>query len=179
PLLEALGSRIADDPPAARAAASTAPGDGTRCPVDVSAGVFTTLLVVDGRPVDLDAHLARLDTSLKELYGRRLSAEAGGRVRECASPLIGRHRLRLAVTPDGAMTLTTSRIDAHEPAWRLVPYHLPGGLGAHKWADRTVLERCADEPLLVDHGDVLETGRASFFAVFDDGLHTPPVDGRI
>src|SRR5690606_17790164 len=59
---------------------------------------------------------------------------------------------------------------------------LAGGLGAHKWADRAVLGQpvAGHDPLIVDtDGSVLETGRASLFLVRDDGVHTPPLDGRI
>ena len=63
---------------------------------------------------------------------------------------------------------------------------LPGGLGPHKWADRTLLEAHeandpATIPLLVDaDGHVLEASRASVVVRAADGaLHTPPADGRI
>jgi para-aminobenzoate synthetase / 4-amino-4-deoxychorismate lyase len=62
---------------------------------------------------------------------------------------------------------------------------VPGGLGAHKWQDRRLLdalERAAAPaaPLLVDtDGLVLETPRANVFAVLDRGLATPALDGRI
>ena len=63
---------------------------------------------------------------------------------------------------------------------------VPGGLGPHKWRDRTLLEAHeADDPdtipLLLDaDGLVLEASRANV-VVRDAGgaLHTPPADGRI
>jgi para-aminobenzoate synthetase/4-amino-4-deoxychorismate lyase len=63
---------------------------------------------------------------------------------------------------------------------------LSGGLGAHKWADRTLLDAAqanlpADTlPLIVDDdGTVLEASRANVFAVAGGTLLTPPADGRI
>ena len=68
----------------------------------------------------------------------------------------------------------------------LRPVVVPGGLGAHKWRDRTLLaSHEADDPatlpLLLDaDGYVLETSRTSVVAEAADGtLHTPPADGRI
>ncbi len=63
---------------------------------------------------------------------------------------------------------------------------LPGGLGAHKWRDRALLDSHeADDPsalpLLLDaDGIVLETSRTSIVVRDAAGLlHTPPADGRI
>jgi para-aminobenzoate synthetase / 4-amino-4-deoxychorismate lyase len=68
----------------------------------------------------------------------------------------------------------------------LRPVVLPGGLGPHKWRDRTLLESHEADvpgtlPLLLDaDGFVLETSRTSVLAEAADGtLHTPPADGRI
>jgi para-aminobenzoate synthetase/4-amino-4-deoxychorismate lyase len=72
------------------------------------------------------------------------------------------------------------------PPARLRPVVLPGGLGPHKWRDRTLLEAHeADDPatipLLLDaDGFVLEASRASIVVRAADGaLYTPPDDGRI
>jgi para-aminobenzoate synthetase/4-amino-4-deoxychorismate lyase len=61
-----------------------------------------------------------------------------------------------------------------------------GGLGAHKWADRRLLEHASataaagELPLLVDtDGTTLEASRGSVFAAGDGWLATPPTDGRI
>jgi para-aminobenzoate synthetase/4-amino-4-deoxychorismate lyase len=68
---------------------------------------------------------------------------------------------------------------------RLEPFTLPGGLGAHKWRDRRLLEALTGlargaTPLLVDSdGCVLEAAYANVWIVEDDELITPPADGRI
>jgi para-aminobenzoate synthetase/4-amino-4-deoxychorismate lyase len=66
---------------------------------------------------------------------------------------------------------------------RLEPVTLPGGLGAHKWADRRLLEAVAVSgatPLLLDSdGSVLEAAWGNIWIVEGDRLLTPPADGRI
>jgi branched-subunit amino acid aminotransferase/4-amino-4-deoxychorismate lyase len=60
-----------------------------------------------------------------------------------------------------------------------------GGIGAHKWADRSLLAAAEAElaprvPLLRDgDGTVLEASRGNVFAVCDGVLVTPAADGRI
>jgi para-aminobenzoate synthetase/4-amino-4-deoxychorismate lyase len=61
---------------------------------------------------------------------------------------------------------------------------VPGGLGAHKWADRRLIDALVaatapDEPLVCDlDGHVLETTRANVLVVAaNGGLVTPPVEG--
>jgi para-aminobenzoate synthetase/4-amino-4-deoxychorismate lyase len=63
---------------------------------------------------------------------------------------------------------------------------LPGGLGAHKWADRDRLaateasEAAGTVPVVLDvGGEVLEASRANVFAIEDGVLVTPAADGRI
>jgi para-aminobenzoate synthetase/4-amino-4-deoxychorismate lyase len=63
---------------------------------------------------------------------------------------------------------------------------VPGGLGSHKWADRTFLDERqgrlgADAvPVIFDRdGTLLEASRANVFTVMDGTLITPPADGRI
>jgi para-aminobenzoate synthetase/4-amino-4-deoxychorismate lyase len=63
---------------------------------------------------------------------------------------------------------------------------VPGGIGAHKWVDRRLLDELAEQtspalPLLVDlDGFVLESWGANVFARLPGGaLATPPLDGRI
>ena len=79
-------------------------------------------------------------------------------------------------------------VDAQPLAARpRAPRHLdvrrvPGGWGAHKWRDRSLLdvEGPDRDLLLVDEDDLLlEAGRASVFVVRDSEVTTPLLDGRI
>lgn len=148
--------------------------------------VFDTVLVVDGRPVDLDAHLARLDASVRALHSRTMRAGLEDDVRRAAAGLVGRHRLRLDAVPavegDVRVDLTVSPLLDEPSPWVLDVLVVPGGWGEHKWAEREALGPHVPgrDRLLVDtDGSVLETARASVFVVRDDGVHTPPLDGRI
>jgi para-aminobenzoate synthetase/4-amino-4-deoxychorismate lyase len=65
----------------------------------------------------------------------------------------------------------------------VAPVMLPGGLGAHKWRDRRLVDELAERieavPLIVDlDGDVLEAAYANVFIVEGTHLVTPPLDGR-
>ncbi len=157
---------------------------------DPNRGVFETLLVAAGEPVELEAHLARLEASLATLF----SAEPPAGVRELVverSAGIELGRLRLTVVPQGGglrHDVVAGEIDpaAFFPGAgngaALRGLSLDGGLGPHKWADRTLLQPRADGavPLLFDRGDeVLEAGWANVFAVRDGALCTPRADGRI
>ena len=162
---------------------------------DPAKGVFETLLVADGHPVELDAHMARLGASLEALFGERAPGEAAELVSERARGIhLG--RVRLTVAPDRAGGLATEVVAAEVdpllvfPSWELAvdlrSLVVEGGLGDHKWADRALLENAeAEAPAgsvsLVLDGDgvVLEASRASVFAVREGRLLTPPVDGRI
>jgi para-aminobenzoate synthetase/4-amino-4-deoxychorismate lyase len=187
PLVEAIGGTLAltaeapDETPAAvpapRAPAAT---------VDESAGVFDTLLVEDGRVVDLEAHLARLDASVRAVHGRTIRAGLDEAVVRHASALRGRHRLRVDAVPapgDVRVSITSRPLTGDAPAWSLTPRLTATGLGAHKWVDRGALTSAGgpdtDVLLIADDGSVLETSRANVFVVHDDGVHTPPTDGRI
>jgi para-aminobenzoate synthetase/4-amino-4-deoxychorismate lyase len=162
---------------------------------DPKAGVFETLLVAGGRPVELDAHMARLAASLAALFGEGAPPGTWELVRERADR-IGLGRLRLTVAPGGDGKLMAETVAAEvdpalvfptqERAVGLRSLVVEGGLGAHKWADRALLEGAEDEapdgalPLLVDSdGTVFEASRANVFAVRDGALFTPPADGRI
>jgi len=160
---------------------------------DRARGVFSTMLVVDGRPVALEPHLAQLRESVRTLYGIELPARAAGLVAEEAHGLeLGRVRLACHLGPDGV-----ARLEAHARtvdralappdeglALRSAP--VDGWNGAHKWVDRRLLDQleaavAPAEALLVEHdGRVLETTRANVFALGHDGvLRTPPTDGSI
>ena len=157
---------------------------------DQSRGVFETFLVTDGRPIELAAHLDRLDRSLRTLYGAGTPAGAEEAVHDSARGL-ALARLRLDVVPTSGTLTTSVRVAAVEPeivfpeaGVRVTPLTVPGGWGAHKWVDRGVFEQVAGNgslPLLVDHdlATVLEASRANVFIVEGGRLVTPPADGRI
>lgn len=162
---------------------------------DPRKGVFETLLVLDGQPVELDAHLRRLSSSLDRLYDAELPRGATNEVIARARAI--RHgKLRLTVSPADAGELETEIATTEVEPEKVFPgpergialrgFVVDEGLGDHKWADRRLLEQAAaalpgELPLLVDRdGAVLEASRGSIFAVLADGrLHTPATDGRI
>ena len=153
------------------------------------------MLVLDGHPVELEAHLERLSASIGALYGAALPSGARETVFDRARGV--RHgKLRLTVVPrtGGRMEteVATTEVEpdqvfpSPERGIALRSHVVEGGLGAHKWADRRLLERAAaaaspgELPLLVDaDGAALEASRGSLFAARDERLATPPTDGRI
>ncbi|OUZ10151.1 hypothetical protein BHE97_08845 [Aeromicrobium sp. PE09-221] len=175
PIAEAFGVALPDRP--AQNGALPAPLEYPSA-ADPSQGVFTTVLVEDGRPERLAEHIVRLGASGRELYGIEADTEIRRAALTASGESTGTGRLRVELRPDGRVDATFTALDPAPESWALDVHHLPGGLGAHKWIDRSALP---DHPaLLVGVNDeVLETDRASFFAVFDDGVHTPPLDGRI
>jgi anthranilate synthase/aminodeoxychorismate synthase-like glutamine amidotransferase len=189
PLVGAIGARVSPledaQPPAVEPAArrvSLSPTLSAERPVDPGLGVFSTLLVEGGEPVDLDAHLTRLRRDAKSLYGADLPGDLDDRVRTLSSRLLGRHRVRIVARPEPhgpAIEITPSPVCADPPEpLRLAPFAVPGGLGPHKYADRSRLDGI-DAGLVVDvDGSVLETWTGSVFLVTDEAVHTPALDGR-
>ena len=137
----------------------------------------------------LEQHLS----ATRRLGGRRctappcpptVAAGAAAAAAEAASPRAGcacwstrtRRPVRITVSPAGR---------AGRRPLVLEPFALPGGLGAHKWRDRRLLEALAAlrpgaVPLLVDtDGLVLEAAYANVWIVEGDALITPPADGRM
>jgi para-aminobenzoate synthetase/4-amino-4-deoxychorismate lyase len=169
---------------------------------DPSKGVFETLLVLDGRPVELDAHLARLEASLAELFSAHAAPDLRETIEDRAQE-IEAGSVRAAVAPVGADDRAELRAEVESrhalgPLFPLSGHKGPvrkvqlcslalyGGLGPHKWADRTLLDEAQSSlgadalPLIVDAGGtVLEASRANVFAVRNGTLFTPPTDGRI
>lgn len=147
-------------------------------------GIFETMLVVRGEPVACDAHLSRLEASLEAVYGVSLPGEARRLVAEHAEGLeLG--RLRLTFVPDGGIEAEFGEIDRslHFPDHPIAlhSHAVSGGLGCHKWADRSAIPSSdqGEAALLVDGDEVLEADRANVFAVCKGALFTPPLDGRI
>ena len=207
PVIAAAGARVIEEPRVNRIAPVPAlVGEADR--PDPALGVFETILVRGGVPVDLRAHLARLERSVSTLYGVELPDDLHTRVlaAAAAAPL---QRVRISAQPaassSGAAPVEVDaeplpaasssgaapvEVDAEplraepppEPVV-LAPVVLPGGLGAHKWRDRRLLDELAERvdavPLIVDlDGDVLEAASANVFLVEGTHLVTPPLDGR-
>jgi para-aminobenzoate synthetase / 4-amino-4-deoxychorismate lyase len=165
--------------------------DATRRPRPTS-GIFSSLVVTDGVTRGLDAHLARLGASVRDLYGKDLPAGLGADLAEClrARPT---GRLRITVRPVGGPLQATIEVvplqpAANNPSVTLKPVTVPGGIGGHKYRDRRLLGDLAaaakaaknEQVLLIDEtGELLETDRANVFAVIDGVLLTPPADGRL
>jgi para-aminobenzoate synthetase / 4-amino-4-deoxychorismate lyase len=153
---------------------------------DPELGVFTTMLVSNGVAENVGAHLARLERSVRELYGRELPGDLEDRIVSAAAahPL---QRLRVLVGDRGlSVKVETAPLES-DPELRpavLAPVSLPGGLGPHKWRDRRLLDELESSlgalPLIVDvDGEVLEAGTANVFIVEGATVVTPPLDGRL
>jgi para-aminobenzoate synthetase/4-amino-4-deoxychorismate lyase len=146
------------------------------------------MLVLEGTVVDLPVHLERLRNSAGELYGTGLSDDLEARVLAAARSH-RRARLRIVIPADGGPELEVAPLADPQTAATadpvtLAPALLPGGLGAHKWRDRRLLEdlerRLGAVPLLVDlDGDVLEAAHANVWIREGSTLVTPPLDGRL
>ncbi|HEX7279614.1 MAG TPA: aminotransferase class IV [Solirubrobacterales bacterium] len=156
----------------------------TRRQPNPSRGIFETMLVVRGAPVARDAHLSRLEASLEAVYGVGLPARARELVAKYAEGLeLG--RLRLTFVPGGDIEVERGEIDRSlhfpEDPISLRAHRVAGGLGCHKWADRSALPPSSqsEASILVDGDEALEADRANAFAVRKGALFTPPLDGRI
>ncbi len=155
---------------------------------DRSRGIFETLFVVEGEPVELKAHLDRLAQSLEAVYSQALPAQSEDELRRAAADIdLGRLRLTLAPAEDGLrIDLLAGGVDAEtvfpERGVKLRTHPVVGGLGPHKWAHRPGINRPAPDEagaLIVDEGEVLEAGWANVFAVRGGTLFTPPLDNRL
>ena len=144
----------------------------------------------DGDTRGLADHVARLDASTRQLFGKALPPALAG---DLAAQLAGNPsgRLRITVQPAGGplrALVEVVPLDQPPAQVSLRPAVIEGGLGAHKWLDRRLLAELArsmalqpGEQLLIEDADghVLETDRANLFAVIGGMLHTPPADGRL
>jgi para-aminobenzoate synthetase/4-amino-4-deoxychorismate lyase len=166
PLLRAAGASTS---PALQLAEPDLPADLVR------GAVFETLLGLDGVPVRLADHLARIDRSCRELYRAGLPDDVAARVLEAAKSVpVGRAVLRVVASPELDVQVTAA--PAPDPSHPLdaVTRKRPAGLWRHKWADR----RWAAAPALfvAADGTVLETERGNVFLIEPDGrLVTAPL----
>ena len=177
-----------------RAAASLSDAPVIHSTPDPTLGIFTTMLVREGRPEQLAEHLARLGNSVRACFSRELPGALAEQIIQRAAALDGPHRLRVTAVPDaGSLRVEMTHAPLNPPGaappvepWVLRPVVVPGGWGSHKWADRHALDAAPGpwspvcDPVLVDEdGTVLETGRANVFVVRGGVVTTPPADGRI
>jgi len=158
---------------------------------DLALGVFETVLVLGGRPVQWRRHRERLESSCRLLYGAGTGAGLDRRVAELAA---GHREARLKVVahPAGRGTVVVAesvaplRPERTPGAPIIAPVRVCAGYGRHKLLDRGWLERVeASVPpgrralLVTAGGAVLETTRANVFALRGGTLTTPPLDGAI
>lgn len=189
PLLQAIGAALDER----RVVAGAAPrplrlGPRPAPRPDPRRGVFETVRVQDGEVVAAALHLNRLAASVRELYGTELAAGLAEELAAAASGHPGPARLRLEARPRARGVETSVAVTPLAPLrapGRLRSVTVPGGIGAHKWVDRELLEALErrvgeSQPLLLDaDGHVLEASRWSLVAVLEGVLVTPPADGRI
>jgi para-aminobenzoate synthetase/4-amino-4-deoxychorismate lyase len=183
PVVEALGARV----PAVAAASPARPRPPALRRIarpDPGVGLLETIAVRDGVAAFARLHLARLAASAEELYGIAPPADLDRRVRASAAVAgAGVLRLRVVLRPDGRAEVGVTPAGGPPAPVALDPVLVAGGLGAHKWADRTPLAGL-DGPgragLLCDlDGGVLEASSANVWLVEGDRLVTPRADGRI
>lgn len=154
---------------------------------DPAQGVFETMLVVAGVPVELDRHLARLSRSLAEVYDADLPAGARAELIAAAEGIpLGRLRLTVVPGEDGLRhdLLAGGVVPGAvfpERGVQLRLHQVRGGHGSHKWVDRRGMEHPDGGPgqLICDGDELLEAGWANLFAVRQETLWTPATDGRI
>jgi branched-subunit amino acid aminotransferase/4-amino-4-deoxychorismate lyase len=153
---------------------------------DPGLGVFETLLARDSRIQALGRHLDRLAASVAALYDASLPDSLAEELRRRADAP-GERRLRVDLVPspsgNGLHTQISSSVlpgDRHG-AVACRPLRIAGGLGAHKWVDRRLIEASGEvTALIVDHDDeLLEAAFANVFVLAGRRLTTPPADGRL
>ena len=192
--------------PAAPAAAQAAPeagrGPAAQQPIwmrsadrrpDPAAGLLETLIVEDGTPRHLAAHLLRLDRSLAALGLPPVPSTLAEQATELAATAVAPARLRILGRGPRNRTgeldvelqlvpMMATGIGAGPTA--LAPAVVPGGIGPHKFLDRDLIDaltaRLGATPLLLDaDATVLEAGWANIWWLDERGLATTPTDGRI
>ena len=151
---------------------------------DPAAGVLETVCVEGGRALLLGEHLARLRASVRALFGAVVGEELDALVAEALDGFEADCRLRVIWAPGRGVRARLAPLGVGAEPVLLRPWALPGGLGAHKWADRRPLdaatERLGATPLVLDaDGAVLEAAWGNVWALEGRRLVTPPADGRL
>ena len=149
---------------------------------DPGKGIFETLLVERGVLPMRAAHYARMNASARELYGVEQAAPDLPRASLPAGCLSGWSRM--TYVPAKGLRFDQGPPRPYPAYDGIAPFILPGGLGRHKWADRSLVDALNDAagaalPLLIDvDGSVLESTWAN--VLIDEGgrLIAPPHDGR-
>jgi len=154
-------------------------------------GVFEVIRLYDGVPYALERHLARMERSAA---GLRLELDIDA-MRDDVELMLGARgegddSLRLIATRGGRRIALFEELPTQLASCSLacVTYAPPRVLdsvkslsyAANMLASRLARERGFDEALLVSpHGRVLECPTASFFAVADGVVRTPPLSEHI
>jgi para-aminobenzoate synthetase/4-amino-4-deoxychorismate lyase len=141
------------------------------------------MLVTDGTAPLLNAQLERLNTSAQRLYATTLDVGFADALRAAVPP--GTARLRVTLVPGQGPQIDHGPRPPDPVYSELAPFTLPGGIGPHKWLDRTLLDAitavAGDRalPLLIDaDGAVLESTRMNVLIEERGRLISPPADGR-
>src|SRR6266536_1663372 len=152
PLLGALGADLADDLVTTELPPTT---EQRVC------GLLESILSVDGTPLRLADHLARLDRSCRELYGHGVLPDLATTLR----PDAGRVAIRVVARPGELIEVAASPAPERREPSAVCVVRGRRGLWRHKWAARDMLadaERTHGVPLFVaDDGTVLETSRGN------------------
>ena len=154
---------------------------------DLALGIYDTVLVADGVAVDLEAHVARLDSSVRAVYGQTVRAGLEEAVHRKAAGLAGRHRLRIDAVPLGDDVLVRMTVAPDPRRRRLLD---PRAARHRRWAGAAQVVRPAGARprgrvptstcwCSTTTAACSRPAGPSLFVVHDDGVHTPPLDGRI
>ncbi len=182
PLAKAMGFALAEDDPAGTPVRAARPWGGSP-----EQGVFSTLLVLEGVPVEAWRHLRRLAWSAEALYGIALPEGIEGTLLEAAAGW-RRARLRVELDPQGTLRTQVAPFPASRELLGVAAGFLavPGPLGPHKLVDRRHLEALVAPlraegtwPLLLaPHGEVTEADIANVAVLRDGALVVAPDDGQ-